>query len=117
MWLFNWYAGTLTRWPFVWRHLIVYGLNALYALMAFGVLVLEPASIWTAYVIFMLAAMLWLFTYVYSLGLTVRRLHDCGLSGWWCLMTFISPLIMTVILALWPEIPAADNPYHDRETF
>ena len=43
---------------------------------------------------------------VYSLGLaipiwavTVRRLHDIGLSGWWSLLSFI-PYLGTVVLLI-----------------
>lgn len=44
---------------------------------------------------------------VYSLGLaipiwavTVRRLHDIGLSGWWSLLSFISYLGTVVLLIM-----------------
>ncbi|SJL83377.1 DUF805 domain-containing protein [Vibrio palustris] len=44
------------------------------------------------------------FTSIYSLGIflpalavTVRRLHDTGRSGWWCLVSFI-PIIGSLIL-------------------
>lgn len=35
-----------------------------------------------------------------SLGLAVRRLHDIGKSGWWCLLVFI-PLIGQILLIIW----------------
>ena len=41
-----------------------------------------------------------LFLFLPSLGVSVRRLHDIGKSGWWLLLSFI-PLIGTVVLVLW----------------
>lgn len=35
-----------------------------------------------------------------GLGLSVRRLHDIGKSGWWILLGFI-PLVGTIILIIW----------------
>ena len=40
-----------------------------------------------------------LFLFLPSLGVSVRRLHDIGKSGWWLLLSFI-PLIGTVVLVL-----------------
>jgi uncharacterized membrane protein YhaH (DUF805 family) len=49
---------------------------------------------------------IWLF-YAFSLtnilfgfAVTVRRLHDQNMSGWWMLLAFI-PLIGTIILLVW----------------
>ena len=50
-----------------------------------------------------------------SIGLTVRRLHDIGKSGWWWFLNFI-PLIGTIILTLWLIRPAeGDNQYGVRD--
>lgn len=35
-----------------------------------------------------------------SLGLSVRRLHDVGMSGWWILLSLI-PLVGAIILLVW----------------
>ena len=35
-----------------------------------------------------------------SLGLSVRRLHDIGKSGWWWFISFI-PLVGAIILLVW----------------
>jgi len=37
---------------------------------------------------------------LFGFAVTVRRLHDQNLSGWWLLLTFI-PLIGTIILLVW----------------
>lgn len=47
-----------------------------------------------------------------SLGLTVRRLHDIGKSGWWIFIVLI-PLVGEIILIVWlcqPSIPV-ENQY------
>jgi len=39
-------------------------------------------------------------TIIPSIAVSVRRLHDTGRSGWWCLITFI-PLGSLVLLYFW----------------
>lgn len=46
-----------------------------------------------------------------GLGLTIRRLHDAGYSGFFFLLNFLGPLsIVPVILCILPSKPAAWNP-------
>lgn len=47
-----------------------------------------------------------------SLGLSVRRLHDLGKSGWWIFINFI-PLVGSIILLVWfcRDSEMADNEY------
>lgn len=46
-----------------------------------------------------------------GLGLTIRRLHDAGYSGFFILLNFLGPLsIVPVILCILPSKPAAWNP-------
>ncbi len=47
-----------------------------------------------------------------GLGLSVRRLHDIGKSGWWLLLAFI-PLVGAIILIVWfcQDSQMADNEY------
>lgn len=46
-----------------------------------------------------------------SLGLTVRRLHDIGKSGWWIFISLI-PLIGAIILLYWECLESqSDNEY------
>ena len=47
-----------------------------------------------------------------SLGVTVRRLHDTGRSGWWILLSFI-PIIGALVLLYFMVISGApqDNAY------
>ena len=46
-----------------------------------------------------------------GLGVTIRRLHDAGYSGFFFLLSFLGPLsIVPVILCILPSKPAAWNP-------
>lgn len=45
-----------------------------------------------------------------SLGLTIRRLHDAGYSGFFVLLEFIGLGIVTLVLCIMPSKPAAWNP-------
>lgn len=50
-----------------------------------------------------------------SIGLTVRRLHDIGKSGWWWFLNFIL-VIGTIILVIWLIRPSeGDNQYGVRD--
>lgn len=39
-----------------------------------------------------------------SLGVTVRRLHDTGRSGWWMLITFVPLILVIPVLILAPPV-------------
>lgn len=45
-----------------------------------------------------------------SLGLTIRRLHDAGYSGFFILLNFVGLGIVTLVLCIMPSKPAAWNP-------
>ncbi len=56
-----------------------------------------------------------LLVFLPSLGVTIRRLHDSGRSGWnylWVLFPFIGSIILLIFL-LMPSMPAA-NKYGDE---
>ena len=44
-----------------------------------------------------------------NLGVSVRRLHDIGKSGWWVLLVFI-PLIGILVLIWWWTRPSEEGP-------
>lgn len=71
-----------------------------------------PGMLTGALVVFGLA-----FGLVWSIRLTVLRLHDIGHSGWWVLATFVPGLgvIMSIVLLLWPG-SADDNDYGSPPT-
>ena len=43
-------------------------------------------------------------TFLPSLGLGIRRLHDLGKSGWWTLLVFL-PIIGALVLIFWAAQP------------
>ena len=43
-----------------------------------------------------------------NLGVSVRRLHDIGKSGWWLLLSLI-PVIGTIVLLVWACKPSVDE--------
>ncbi|MFB7513385.1 DUF805 domain-containing protein [Streptomyces sp. NPDC056144] len=45
----------------------------------------------------LLVGIYFLATFLPSLGVTVRRLHDTGRSGWWYLISFV-PLVGPIVL-------------------
>lgn len=45
-----------------------------------------------------------------SLGLTIRRLHDAGYSGFFFLLNFVGLSIVTLVLCIMPSKPASWNP-------
>ena len=45
-----------------------------------------------------------------SLGVTIRRLHDAGYSGFFVLLEFVGLSIVTLVLCIFPSKPAAWNP-------
>lgn len=45
-----------------------------------------------------------------SLGVTIRRLHDAGYSGFFVLLEFVGLGIVTLVLCILPSKPAAWNP-------
>lgn len=48
----------------------------------------------------LLASLYSLALFLPSLGVSVRRLHDLGKSGWWFLLGFV-PLVGGIILLIW----------------
>lgn len=45
-----------------------------------------------------------------SLGVTIRRLHDAGYSGFFVLLEFVGLGIVTLVLCIFPSKPASWNP-------
>ncbi|CAM4112767.1 DUF805 domain-containing protein [Stenotrophomonas lactitubi] len=77
-------------------------------------LVLEADSSWMAGITIgalALVGLLWLATIVPLIAVTVRRLHDCGQSGWLYLLALVpGGGLVILIFALLPGTPQ-DNPY------
>jgi uncharacterized membrane protein YhaH (DUF805 family) len=58
-------------------------------------IVIFPASAWSP-----LSSIFSLVTFLPSLAVAARRLHDIDKSGWWLLISFI-PIIGWIILLIW----------------
>lgn len=82
-----------------WIGFVLFQILVYIAITLFGVLTViasdRPNEVvtWPIYVVTAMVMVFWLFSFVPSLAITVRRLHDIGLSGWWSLIFFISPFI------------------------
>jgi uncharacterized membrane protein YhaH (DUF805 family) len=48
-------------------------------------------------------------TYIPTLAIGVRRLHDVDRTGWWILISFI-PLIGAIVLLIWWATKGTDGP-------
>lgn len=68
------------------------------------------ATIFTSYLAhnFIFMALYGLVTYVPSMAVTVRRLHDTGRSGWWFLLNFI-PTVGNVALLIFMILESDGN--------
>jgi uncharacterized membrane protein YhaH (DUF805 family) len=88
------FSGRATRSEYWWFYL--------FWIIAVGV---------TAFINENLAAIVILALLLPSLAVLIRRLHDIGKSGWWCLIGLI-PVIGPLILLYWAVQPSAgDNDY------
>lgn len=89
------------------------GLIALTVALVAG-FVLDADSSWMAGITIgalALVGLLWLATIVPLIAVTVRRLHDCGQSGWLYLLALVpGGGLVILIFALLPGTPQ-DNPY------
>ncbi|MEN3585325.1 DUF805 domain-containing protein [Streptomyces sp. ZYX-F-203] len=56
-----------------------------------------------------LVPLLWLGLFLPSLGVTVRRLHDTGRSGWWVLITIV-PLVGTIVMLVFTCLDGDSEP-------
>ena len=54
-------------------------------------------------------------TIVPSLAVISRRLHDINKNGWWCL-TFVTPLIIILIIFLCKKSDEKENKYGQKPT-
>ncbi len=63
-------------------------------------LVVGIVSDWNVKAISVGSWIVWFAFILPSLGISVRRLHDIGKSGWWLFISFI-PLVGAIILLVW----------------
>lgn len=68
---------------------------------------ISPFMIWaTAVWVVAILGAIWLWS------ATVQRLHDMGVSGWWCILVYLFPILLFV-LYLYPGTPGY-NRYGER---
>ncbi len=71
----------------------------------------EDAAGASGVVVMLILGLYGLAIFLPNLGLTIRRLHDAGYSGFFFLLNFLGPLsIVLLILCILPSKPAAWNP-------
>ena len=112
---FDGVASIAEYWWFVLFNAIVGGvLYFLAIVLAIGVATGggdEDAAGASGVVVMLIFGLYILAIFLPGLGLTIRRLHDAGYSGFFFLLNFLGPLsIVPVILCILPSKPAAWNP-------
>ena len=112
---FDGVASVAEYWWFVLFNAIVSGvLYFLAIVLAIGVAAGggdEGAAGASGVVVMLILGLYGLAVFLPGLGVTIRRLHDAGYSGFFFLLNFLGPLsIVPVILCILPSKPAAWNP-------
>ena len=112
---FDGVASIAEFWWFVLFNAIVSGvLYFLAIVLAIGVAAGggdEDAAGASGVVVMLILGLYGLAIFLPALGVTIRRLHDAGYSGFFYLLNFLGPLsIVPVILCILPSKPAAWNP-------
>ena len=70
----------------------------------------EDAAGASGVVVMLILGLYGLAVFLPGLGLTIRRLHDAGYSGFFFLLNFVGLSIVTLVLCIMPSKPAAWNP-------
>lgn len=111
---FDGVASVAEYWWFVLFNAIVSGvLYFLAIVLAIGVAAGggdEGAAGASGVVVMLILGLYGLAVFLPSLGLTIRRLHDAGYSGFFFLLNFVGLSIVTLVLCIMPSKPAAWNP-------
>ncbi|MEV0636958.1 DUF805 domain-containing protein [Streptomyces sp. NPDC050619] len=67
----------------------------------FGIICYAPSIALTIALEFPIVLLVWLFLFVPTLGVFVRRMHDCGRTGWswfWSVVPLIGPIVLLAFL-------------------
>ena len=90
-----------------WLGLILFQIMAYCTFIALGVVcnllvvTADEVITWPIYLTTSLVFVFALYSFVPGLALTVRRLHDIGVSGWWSLCYFLPPLMTGLEVQTW----------------
>ena len=111
---FDGVASIAEYWWFVLFNAIVGGvLYFLAIVLAIGVATGggdEDAAGASGVVVMLIFGLYILAIFLPGLGLTIRRLHDAGYSGFFFLLNFVGLSIVTLVLCIMPSKPASWNP-------
>lgn len=123
---FTEWAGTSSRSEYWWTHLV----NLLIVIawmvllvMAAGPGIIEPdiplGNVPAVMILTLLLAGYGLAAFVPSLSMTVRRLHDAGLSAWWMMLLILAIIpaldfVISIVFFVFSVLPTEEkgNPYH-----
>lgn len=89
------FHGRINRRPYIQNMLILCAVSFVSYLLVFLIIGIIP----------------YIYVCICSFGLTTRRLHDIGKSGWWQLVFFI-PLIGSILFFLW--VCQDSDPFENR---
>ena len=111
---FDGVASVAEYWWFVLFNAIVSGvLYFLAIVLAIGVAAGggdEGAAGASGVVVMLILGLYGLAVFLPGLGVTIRRLHDAGYSGFFFLLNFVGLSIVTLVLCIMPSKPASWNP-------
>ncbi len=111
---FDGVASVAEYWWFVLFNAIVSGvLYFLAIVLAIGVAAGggdEDAAGASGVVVMLILGLYGLAVFLPGLGVTIRRLHDAGYSGFFFLLNFVGLSIVTLVLCIMPSKPASWNP-------
>ena len=90
-----------------WLGMVLFPIAFYFLISMLGVICLimvdEPNEVitWPIYLTASLGLVFALYSFVPGLSLTVRRLHDIGVSGWWSLFYVFSPFVSGMESLYW----------------
>lgn len=120
------WAGTSSRSEYWWSYLMMWLIAVVFAVLivisTLSYKTLETEIVFspmTAILSFGLIIFL-LASFIPTISMTVRRLHDAGLSAWWILLLLLSPIceplsiIVSIVFFVFAVLPTKvkGNPYH-----
>ncbi len=105
------FEGRISRIPFLVTVFALWGVFlAIMGLSSFFMIAIQIVHEHLAFVVgLILGLSLLIFALWVSLAVTIKRLHDCDLSGWWCVMFFILSFALTVVGKSFFRLDQGDN--------
>lgn len=114
---FNGRSGRKEFWFFnLWNALIIFILYMIALVPIWYMANAEEEPVFSSVFFLIIGFVIFIYMlamFIPLLALTVRRLHDCGLSGWLALLTLVIPVI-NIIFGILPPTPGP-NEYDTEE--